>query len=463
MDTNIFPVKGLEDTLWPDISELTEKVYTWLEKIYENTDWRCVLIDNDIERKYHGSSVICYFKALVLPFLVSIANERALGRLILQNARIRELCGFPEIKKKEYEGVSNSQKIFGERSIWHFRNKYQNIYPAKMAKVLISIVLGGKYPNFNLPFVQQVDFTEFSINGNIVDWQIDEYRSPITIIIPFSQYSDLELEESKKKFDDWEITWKNKLVDSAKEGDFGKYRELVKKYEIDKIFFLRKEKKGFIKELYFPINVTTKLISGENIFFKIFKPDWLLPTRDYITDTIKIDTRIPTQKFFYDKACNIIVIREFHGKKEVLLSQRRRSDGTAGEYAVPGGKQRGDETLEECAIRELKEETNLEIIKSRPVSIYITHKDYMQNKAVMSVGVLVDEWIGELKTLEPNKHCGWMWYDFSDLPKSLFEFSKIAINQYVDELFSNIDWSDVEETHASQLDLFSLFENDSKK
>jgi 8-oxo-dGTP diphosphatase len=72
----------------------------------------------------------------------------------------------------------------------------------------------------------------------------------------------------------------------------------------------------------------------------------------------------------------------------------------------------------------------------------------------MSVGALVESWLGEVETKEPDKHLGWGWYKLDNLPTPIFEFTRIAISQFIDGKFSNLTWDDVEEKPDTQLSMF---------
>ena len=61
----------------------------------------------------------------------------------------------------------------------------------------------------------------------------------------------------------------------------------------------------------------------------------------------------------------------FNEKKELLLNLR--SDTNT--WGIPGGGKELNETLEECAIRELKEETNLEVDDLELVTV-LSGKEY---------------------------------------------------------------------------------------
>lgn len=58
-------------------------------------------------------------------------------------------------------------------------------------------------------------------------------------------------------------------------------------------------------------------------------------------------------------------------RKEILLI-RRKNDPYKGCWAFPGGFLNMDETLEQCALRELQEETSLVLADIHPVGTYST-------------------------------------------------------------------------------------------
>ncbi|MBQ8614240.1 MAG: NUDIX domain-containing protein [Ruminiclostridium sp.] len=60
----------------------------------------------------------------------------------------------------------------------------------------------------------------------------------------------------------------------------------------------------------------------------------------------------------YEKSCGAIVYRKFHGNTEILLIRHIKS----GYWSFPKGHVEGDETEAETAIREIKEETNIDVL-----------------------------------------------------------------------------------------------------
>ncbi len=60
----------------------------------------------------------------------------------------------------------------------------------------------------------------------------------------------------------------------------------------------------------------------------------------------------------YEKSCGAIVYRKFHGNTEILLIRHVKS----GYWSFPKGHVEGNESEAETAAREIKEETNLDVL-----------------------------------------------------------------------------------------------------
>lgn len=61
---------------------------------------------------------------------------------------------------------------------------------------------------------------------------------------------------------------------------------------------------------------------------------------------------------FHEKSCGAIVYRKFHGNTEILLIKHVNS----GHWSFPKGHVEGEETEIETALREIKEETALDVL-----------------------------------------------------------------------------------------------------
>jgi 8-oxo-dGTP diphosphatase len=100
----------------------------------------------------------------------------------------------------------------------------------------------------------------------------------------------------------------------------------------------------------------------------------------------------------------------------VLLGKRKGAHG-AGSWSCPGGHLEFGESVEECASRELAEETGLTALSlcSGPWVNYIDEDEHF-----VTLFVFVNEFAGELILLEPDKCEGWEWFEWNALPSPLF-------------------------------------------
>lgn len=107
---------------------------------------------------------------------------------------------------------------------------------------------------------------------------------------------------------------------------------------------------------------------------------------------------------------------------KVLLGKRKDVGHGTGEYAGPGGHLEFGESFVACAKRECREEAGIEIRNIRFLRLSNIKK--YDGKHYVDVGLLADWKSGNPQALEPTKLESWGWYDFSNLPKPLFEPEK---------------------------------------
>ena len=118
---------------------------------------------------------------------------------------------------------------------------------------------------------------------------------------------------------------------------------------------------------------------------------------------------------------------------KVLLGHRvNKAKDTGGIYepdswTFPGGKQEYNETVLETAIRETKEETNLEL---KELYVYTATDEFQPDRHFVTIGVISSSYEGELKVMEPDKINEWKWFDLNDLPKNIYTPSKNMIDEY---------------------------------
>lgn len=125
----------------------------------------------------------------------------------------------------------------------------------------------------------------------------------------------------------------------------------------------------------------------------------------------KIRDHIKTDKIMLVSCC--VVIPNEDGK--ILLQQR--SDNKL--WGLPGGLKELDETLLECARREVFEETNLEVEITDFIGVYINHNmSWFQTDIaeVIGFGFVGKPVQGELK-INDNESIGFGYFDLSNLPQ----------------------------------------------
>jgi 8-oxo-dGTP diphosphatase len=117
-----------------------------------------------------------------------------------------------------------------------------------------------------------------------------------------------------------------------------------------------------------------------------------------------------------------------------LIQQRYGSHGE-GTWSIPGGHLEMDESWEECAAREVMEETGMKITNIRFLA---ATNDIFQDHDKHYVTIWVEsDWLeGEPTITEPDKCKAQDWATFSTLPEPLFEPCWQNLRQVRPELFT---------------------------
>ncbi|XP_073304019.1 nudix hydrolase 1 [Primulina huaijiensis] len=117
-----------------------------------------------------------------------------------------------------------------------------------------------------------------------------------------------------------------------------------------------------------------------------------------------------------------VVVFLLKGNK-VLLGRRLTPVGRH-TFALPGGHLEFGESFEECAAREVKEETGLDISKIEYLTV--TNNVYSKNPSnplhivAVFMRAIQAEPTQVAQNLEPEKCESWDWYDWKNLPRPLF-------------------------------------------
>ena len=106
---------------------------------------------------------------------------------------------------------------------------------------------------------------------------------------------------------------------------------------------------------------------------------------------------------------------------KIQASSELQGQGT---WTMPGGKVEFMEKLVDAAKRELEEETNL---KATKLEFLCISDDMTETTHYVTVGFIVKEYKGEIKTMEPETILEWKWFDLNNLPTNLYKPSQKCI------------------------------------
>lgn len=101
-----------------------------------------------------------------------------------------------------------------------------------------------------------------------------------------------------------------------------------------------------------------------------------------------------------------------------MLGKRLNAHGE-GEWQFPGGHLELGETVTECAVREVREETGIEV--SGTIHAGFTNELFSANgRQYLVLYASAAYASGELKVMEPDKCECWEWFRYDELPSPLF-------------------------------------------
>lgn len=118
---------------------------------------------------------------------------------------------------------------------------------------------------------------------------------------------------------------------------------------------------------------------------------------------------------------------------KVLLGRRKGGLG-AGTYAWCGGHLEFGETLEACAVREVREETGLVVAS---LQLLCVSNIIAYDRHYIDFEFLTEVEPGEPQVLEPERIESWAWYDLDSLPSPLFKAGELALKSLATGRFYN--------------------------
>lgn len=96
-------------------------------------------------------------------------------------------------------------------------------------------------------------------------------------------------------------------------------------------------------------------------------------------------------------------------------------------WCFPWWKQEYDETVIQAAIREVKEETNLDIENPK---VFAAMDDIATDRHFVTIWVLCEKFSWELKCMEPEKEDERQRFDLDNLPENIYSPTKHLLDYY---------------------------------
>lgn len=123
------------------------------------------------------------------------------------------------------------------------------------------------------------------------------------------------------------------------------------------------------------------------------------------------------------------------GNKVLLGHRVTKYKDTGGIYepdswTLPGGKQEYDETIIECAKRETKEETDLDISN---ISVFGADDDISSDRHFITIHTYANSFTGTPKVMEEDKIDEWKWYELDGLPENIYSPSKKTLKLFLEK------------------------------
>jgi len=162
-----------------------------------------------------------------------------------------------------------------------------------------------------------------------------------------------------------------------------------------------------------------------------------------VEDKVVVDQKQSSAPTGRDKPRVGVGVMILNENGEVLLGKRvddpiKASSDLHGEgcWTMPGGKLEFGETLLDGAAREVLEETNIVIDKSKTKLISITN-EIRPGVHYVTAGFLYEKFNGQAQVMEPEEITEWKWYNLDSLPENIFLPSTKMIKAYLNNKIYN--------------------------
>jgi 8-oxo-dGTP diphosphatase len=124
---------------------------------------------------------------------------------------------------------------------------------------------------------------------------------------------------------------------------------------------------------------------------------------------------------------------------QVLLLRRFNTGYEDGNYSVPAGHLEGDETVVQAAIRETREEIDVELHPDEVAMVGTMHRKSGDER--VDFFVAVERWSGEPTNCEPEKCDELSWFPLDALPENTIPYIRRALENYAKGVwFEEFGW-----------------------
>jgi 8-oxo-dGTP diphosphatase len=146
------------------------------------------------------------------------------------------------------------------------------------------------------------------------------------------------------------------------------------------------------------------------------------------------------ERFKIHAAVFLLLIKD----RKILLLRRFNTGWQDGNYSFPAGHLDGEEKVTDALIREVKEETSIELAPEHVHVVHVMHRRSLDREYI-DFFLIADDWHGEPAIMEPDKCNDLSWFSLDQLPDNLLKFARHAIECYRKGVtFSEFGWRDGE-------------------
>ena len=114
---------------------------------------------------------------------------------------------------------------------------------------------------------------------------------------------------------------------------------------------------------------------------------------------------------------------------KIAFIKRLNTSWMDGYYSLPAGKVEQNESYQECALRESKEEVAVTVAPEDMQHVLSMHRYETDQNNWMDCYFMVEKWAGEPVNAAPEKSSELAWLDPDNLPENVVEGVRFALQQ----------------------------------